>query len=162
LDLTTANSRNRREYMNKISIRHGEHEIEIEGTDKFIKDQLAEFYSRMKDMTTRVSASKIKQDILEPIPKAVGKEPTPAEFYREKGREDGISQILILGHYLEKYRGASEFTREEINKLGKEARLSKNIHGQYFTNAVKQGLLRAQGRGKYSLTLSAESALANM
>jgi hypothetical protein len=150
-------------YMNKIRIRHGEHEIEVEGSDDFVKDQLAEFYSWMKDATTRVPASKIKQEILEPIPRpAAGKEPTPAEFYRLRGREDGMSQILILGKYLEQYRGVSEFTREDINKLGKEAKLPKDVHGQYFTNAVKQGLLRMLGRGKYSLTLSAESTLASM
>lgn len=149
--------------MNKIRIRHGEHEIEIEGPDDFIKAQLTEFYSRMKDATTRVPASKIRQEILEPTPKvAIGKEPTPAEFYREKGREDGISQILILGKYLEMFRGVSEFSREDINQLGGEAKLSKDIHSQYFTNAVKQGLLRGHGRGKYSLTLSAESTLAGM
>jgi hypothetical protein len=147
--------------MNKLRIRHGDHEIELEGSDKFIKDQLAEFYSRMKE--TRVPASKIKQDIFEPAPKPVpGKEPTPAEFYRAKGREDGISQILILGKYLEDYRGMSEFSREDINNLGKEAKLPKSIHGQYFTNAVKQGLLRAHGRSKYSLTLSAESIISSM
>lgn len=149
--------------MNKIRIKHGEHEIEVEGSDDFIKDQLLEFYSRIKAASTRVPASKIREDILEPLPKAVaGKEPTPAEFYREKGRKDRTSQILILGKYLEEHRGLSEFTREDINGLAKEVKLPKDIHGQYFTNAVKQGLLRVHGRGRYSLTLSAESALASM
>ena len=30
--------------MNKIKIKHGDHEIEVEGDDRFIKAQLAEFY----------------------------------------------------------------------------------------------------------------------
>ncbi len=149
--------------MSKIRIKHGEHEIELDGSDDFIKAQLADYYSRMKDAVTRPPASKIKQDILEPPSAPAGeKEPTPAEFYREKGKEDGISQILILGKYLEVYRGMSAFSREDVNKLGKEARLPKDIHSQYFSNAVKQGLLRMHSRGKYSLTLSADSTLSSM
>lgn len=149
--------------MNKLRVKHGDHEIEVEGTDKFIKSQITEFYSKIEEVGTRLPTSKIKQDILGVTTKPPsGKEPTPAEYYRQKGREDGISQILILGKYLEEYRGMSEFSREDVNKLGKEAKTSKNIHGQYFTNAVKQGLLRSHGRGKYSLTLSAESVISSM
>ncbi|NLZ03647.1 MAG: hypothetical protein GXY19_00560 [Phycisphaerae bacterium] len=149
--------------MSRIRVRHGDHEIELDGPDEFIKAQLADFYSRLKESVGRLPVSKIKQEILEPAPKPVGgKEPTPAEFYRQKGKEDGISQILILGKYLEEYRGISEFSRDDVNKLSKEVKLSKDIHGQYFTNAVKQGLLRSHGHGKYSLTLSAESTLSSM
>ena len=149
--------------MGKIHIRHGENEVELDGSDEFIKAQLADFYSRIKDAPTRPPASKIKEQILESTPKpAGGKEPTPAEFYRQKGKEDGISQILILGKYLEEFRGMSEFSHDDVNKLSKEAKLPKDIHGQYFTNAVKQGLLRTHGHGKYSLTLSAESTLSSM
>jgi hypothetical protein len=149
--------------MSKIRIRHGEHEVELDGSDDFIKAQLTDFYWRINESKNRPPNSKIKQEILEPPAKRTGdKEPTPAEFYRMKGKEDGISQILIFGKYLEEYRGLSEFSREDVNKLGKEVKISKDIHGQYFTNAVKQGLLRVHGHGKYSLTLSAESTLSSM
>lgn len=149
--------------MNKLKVKHGDHEIEIEGADNFIKAQLAEFYTKIQDMGTRPAASKIRHEILDtPVKPPAGKEQTPAEYYRQKGREDGVSQILILGKYLEEYRGMSEFSREDVNNLGKEAKLSKNIHSQYFTNAVKQGLLRSHGKSKYSLTLSAESVISSM
>ena len=94
--------------------------------------------------------------------KPIGKAQTPAEFFKSKGKADGISQILIFGKYLEEYRNMSEFSQADINKVVKEAKLPKDIHGQYFTNAVKQGLLRSHGGGKYSLTLSAESVLSAM
>jgi hypothetical protein len=149
--------------VNKVRIKHGDNEIELEGTDNFIKTQLSEFYSKIQGISGRPSTSKIKQEILDlPAKRHSGKEPSIAEYYRQKGREDGISQILILGKYLEEFRGMSEFSREDINNLGREAKLSKNIHGQYFTNAVKQGLLRSHGRSKYSLTLSAESVISGM
>jgi len=146
--------------MSKIRVRHQDHEIEVEGSDGFIEKHLELFYERIGKITVSIQPSQFKKEILEsPQKKTSGKAPTPAEFYTSKGKTDGVSQILIFGKYLEEYRNVSEFQREDINKLTKEAKLPKNIHSQYFTNAVKQGLLRSHGHRKYSLTLSAESVL---
>jgi len=149
--------------MNKIRIQHGDHEIELEGSDEFIEKHLNEFYERIGSMSISAPSSKLKKEISEQTPKKVsGKVPTPAEFYQLKGKTDGVSQILIFGNYLEEYKNISEFSRQEINKLAKEAKLPKDIHTQYFTNAVKQGLLRSHGHAKYSLTLSAENVISAM
>ena len=147
--------------MGKVRIRHGDHEIEVDGADAFIKKHLAEFYERIGPVAMNPSAS-IKQQLLAtPDTKKPAKLPTPAEFYKSKGKTDGISRILIFAKYLEDFEGNPDFTVNDINKLAKSAKLSKDIHGQYFSNAVKQGLLRKTGR-KYSLTLSAEEVLASM
>lgn len=151
--------------MNKLRISHGDHEIEVEGTDQFIKKQLTDFYEKVASLPSRPSAASVKQGILQPVSKTKpARHMTPAEFYKQKakGKADGISRILIFGKYLEEYRGVSEFSRQEINNLAKETRLPKDIHTQYFTNAVKQGLLRSHGRSRYSLTLSAESIISAM
>lgn len=146
--------------MGKIRVRHRDHEIELEGSDEFIEKHLETFYERIGKIPTSMPSSQLKKEILEPpLKKPAGKAPTPAEFYKSKGKTDGVSQILIFGKYLEEYRHVSEFSKKDINKLVKDAKLPKDIHGQYFTNAVKQGLLRSHGQGKYSLTLSAESVL---
>jgi hypothetical protein len=149
--------------MSKIRVRHGDHEIELDGTDNFIKKQLDDFYSRIHISPIAATAGDLKERIFEASSKKVkGIVPTPAEYYKLKGKTDGISQILIFGKYLEEYRGVTEFARQDINKIVKDAKLSKDIHGQYFTNAVKQGLLRTVGKGKFSLTLSAEDVLRSM
>jgi hypothetical protein len=149
--------------MGKIRIRHGENEIELEGTDKFIKKQIDAFYEKIQRTPFVSAPATLKQDIQASAErKPIGKVPTPAEFYKSKKRTDGIAQILIFGKYLEEFRGQAEFSRQDINKMATDARIGKNIHGQFFTNAVKQGLLRNLGRGNYSLTLSAEEALASM
>jgi len=146
--------------MAKVRVRHRDHEIEIEGTDDFIRQHLEAFYDRIGSISPSASPSELKKEILKPpMKKTTGKAPTPAEYYKSIGKTEGISQILIFGRYLEEYRDVSEFTRSDINKLVKEAKLPRDIHSQYFTNAVKQGLLRSHGAGKYSLTLSAESIL---
>lgn len=151
--------------MNKIRIRHGENEIEVEGENKFIQKQIEEFYKKIASLPSRITPTSLKQEILEPISKvSSARHMTPAEFYnlKSKGKTDGITNILIFGKYLEEFRGISEFSRQDINELASKAKLSKDIHTQYFTNAVKQGLLRSHGRSRYSLTLSAESVVATM
>jgi hypothetical protein len=146
--------------VDKIRLRHCDHEIELEGSNEFIEKHLASFYDHIGTMPVAPAAYLKKE--LELPKKPSGKAQTPAEYYKSKGKTDGISQILIFGRYLEEYMNISEFSQQEINNVAKDAKLSKDIHGQYFTNAVKQGLLRSHGRGKYSLTLSAETALSAM
>lgn len=149
--------------MGKIRIRHGDNEIELEGTDAFIKKHIDSFYQRIQHAPQVWAPATLKQDIqTSAAKKPAGKVPTPAEFYKSKNRSDGIAQILIFGKYLEDFRSQSEFTRQDVNKIAKEAKIPRDIHGQYFSNAIKQGLLRNLGRAKYSLTLSAEEALATM
>ncbi|MDO8136776.1 MAG: hypothetical protein Q6354_03965 [Candidatus Brocadiales bacterium] len=149
--------------MSKIRVRHGENEIELDGTDDFIKKHLDDFYSRIRVTSSGETMTTLKEKIFEASSKKTrGKVPTPAEYLKAKGTTDRILQILIFGKYLEEFREISEFSPQEINSVAKEARLSKDIHTQYFTNAVKQGLLRSLGGGKYTLTLSAEDALRPM
>jgi hypothetical protein len=149
--------------MPKIRIRHGENEIELDGELDFIAQHLKSFYERLGLVGGKTSPATLKQDILSSDkPKEKGSIPTPVEFYKSKGKTDSISQILIFGKYLEQYMDKPEFTRSDINGLTAKAKFSKDIHSQYFTNAVKQGFLRTHDGGKYSLTLSAEELLAAM
>lgn len=146
--------------MGKIHLRHGDYEIELEGNDQFIKKHLEQFYERLGGAIG--TGATIRQRLSESIPsQGISKTPTPAEYYKSKGKVDGVSKILVFAKYLEQYENISEFTMKDINRVVKDARLSRNIHSQFFTNAVKQGLLRKQGQ-KYSLTLSAEETLASM
>jgi hypothetical protein len=152
--------------MSKIRIKHFEHEIEVEGDDAFIKNHLNDFYKRIKFSTQNSIEFNFDGNTTTAITRpSLKKETTPAEFFKKianSNKTEGINQILIFGKYLEEISGKAEFTKKEINDVVKQAKLAKNIHPQYFTNAVKQGLLRASGNGKYSLTLSAETALSSI
>lgn len=145
--------------MGRIRLRHGDNEIELDGTDAFIQKQLEQFYARIGGGAA--AKVPIREQLLSGAAphKTGGKPPTPAEFYKQKGKTDGVSQILVFGKYVEEFRDKPDFTPKELNAVAKEAKLSRDIHPQYFANAVKQGLLRKQGQ-KYSLTLSAEELLA--
>jgi hypothetical protein len=152
--------------MSKIRIKHFEHEIEVEGDNAFIKSYLDDFYKKIKfSSQTPVEINFNENMETATTPPSLKKEITPAEFFMKitnTNKTEGINQILIFGKYLEEILGKTEFTKKEINNVVKQARLAKDIHPQYFTNAVKQGLLRASGSGKYSLTLSAETAFSSI
>ncbi len=149
--------------MPKLRIRHGENEIELDGELDFIAAQLKSFYERLGLVGGKTSPATFKQELLSTEkPKTEGVAPTPAEFYKSKERTDGLSQILIFGKYLEQFMDKPEFTRADINEIAGQVKLSKDIHSQYFTNAVKQGLLRVHDGSKYSLTLSAEEVISSM
>lgn len=149
--------------MSKIRLRYRDYEIEVEGTDEFIQKQLEDFHNQLEILGAKPISAAIKEEILgKPKKKKPTRVPAPAEFYRSKGKTDGISKVIIFAKYLEEYRGTAEFTRADVNKVVREAKVAKDIHAQYFTNAVKQGLLRKHSGGRYSLTLSAEEVLASM
>lgn len=151
--------------MTKIRIKHGDNEIEIEGTNEIVKRYIEKFYLRItqkKEDKTNIHPIKLQHDILKQSLKTTSQKPTPAEYYKLMGKTDGLSQVLIFGKYLDEFEGKTEFTPSELNKIANTAKISKPIHNQYFTNAVKQGLLRNQGKSRYSLTLSAEEILSAM
>jgi len=150
--------------MSKIRVRHGDNEIELEGSYDFIKKHLDDFYTRLKGKISKPSVPIFAEEFREiPSKKIEGKIPTPAEFYKSKEKKDGISTVLIIAKYLEEYRDTTEFSPKDINKVVREEiKLSRDISTVYFSRAVKQGLLRSLGYGKYTLTLSAEEALSAM
>ncbi|MFA5866765.1 MAG: hypothetical protein WC891_02200 [Actinomycetota bacterium] len=151
--------------MSRVWLRYGDNEIEVEGTDAFVKTYIEEFHSRISKERGDVVKPELKESIYKAssTEKPKQKAPTPAEYFKTKGsKADGISRVLIFGKYLEEFKAKSPFKQSDINDIAKEARLAKNIHAQYFTNAVQRGLLRAHGKGAYSLTLSADEYLSKI
>ena len=146
--------------MAKVRHRFGENEIEVEGDAKFIKTQLDEFFEKVRGLKIGITKKEDLTAKIAEVPKPK-KVRSPREFYREKNPSSGTEKLIVLAKYLEDYRSISEFKPENINKLAKETKI-KDIHPQYFTLAVQQGLIRTIGKGKYSLTLSGEDAVIAM
>jgi hypothetical protein len=90
-----------------------------------------------------------------------GKVLSPAEYYRQKSPAGGTETLIVLAKYLDEFRNKSDFTKKDLQSIAQEAKL-RAIHGQYFVNAVKQGLLRSLGRGTYGLSISGEDTVAAM
>ena len=146
----------------RVRYKIGDHEIEVEGSQKFIRQQLKEFFVRVGGSQLG-EAARARHELPEKIAEASrrGKAPTPVEFYRSKDPKSGTARLIVLAKYLEDLRSQPEFKPTDINKLAREAKIA-DIHAQYYTTAVRQGLLRTVGKGKYSLTLSGEDVVLSM
>ncbi|HTX13706.1 MAG TPA: hypothetical protein VMD77_00315 [Candidatus Baltobacteraceae bacterium] len=142
----------------RVYWRIGDREIEVEGDNAFIDKHLKTYFERLgqepprlpKDLPSKIVA----------VAKS-GKVLSPAEYYRQKNPKGGTETLIVLGKYLDEFRNKSDFTRKDINALAHEAKIQE-IHAQYYANAVKQGLLRSLGAGKYGLSISGEDAVAAM
>jgi hypothetical protein len=136
----------------------GDQEIEVEGDSTFITKQLKMFFDRL-GYTPQSSTKDLPSKIVA-VAKS-GKALSPAEYYRQKSPNGGTETLIVLAKYLDEFRNKSDFTRKDIKTIAQEAKLSR-LHAQYYSNAVKQGLLRSLGRGTYGLSISGEDAVAAM
>jgi len=151
----------------RVRFRIGDSEVEVEGDPKFVDKYLNKFLERIgvlfREGPTFYGGGSAKVDLPSQIATAAKskKAPSPAEFYLAKKPDSGTETLVVFAKYLEDFRSQPEFKLTDINKIAKEAK-TKDIHSQYLTYAVKQGLVRPVGKGKYGLTLSGESAVAAM
>ena len=149
---------------NRIKVRVGDCEIELEGEAKFIEKELAKFYERASAQNMR--SVQIGTAVGESVQSRVNaatptKDLSPSEFLRRAAPKGGTEQLLALSHYLEQNHGVKDFSKQEVRALCSEAKL-KDLHPQYFILAVKQGLLRGTAKGRYALTLTGEDAVSKM
>jgi hypothetical protein len=144
---------------NRIKVRVGDSEIELEGDAKFIESQLAKFYEKVGPSAAPSRATESVQSRVNAATPT--KELSPAEFVRRAAPKGGTEQLLALAHFLERNRGAKDFSRQDVKSLCAEAKL-KDLHAQYYSLAVQQGLLRVASKGRYGLTLTGEDAVSKM
>ncbi|HKV05060.1 MAG TPA: hypothetical protein VJO53_08145 [Candidatus Acidoferrales bacterium] len=136
----------------------GDQEIEVEGDNALIQKQLKLFFDRLGP-TSRSVPTDLPSKIVAAAKS--GRAPSPAEFFRQKSPNGGTETLIVLAKYLDEFRSKSEFTTKDVKELTREAKLSP-IAGQYYVNAIKQGLLRSLGRATYGLSISGEDAVAAM
>jgi len=143
---------------NRVFWKIGDREIEVEGDKAFIQKHLKTFLDSVglapaqpsKDLPSKIVAAAKSSKIL-----------SPAEYFRQKSPNGGTEILIVLGKYLEEFRNKTEFTRKDIKAVAQEAKVSPP-HAQYYSNAVKQGLLRAIGRATYGLSITGEDAVGAM
>jgi hypothetical protein len=143
----------------RVRLRLGENEIEVEGDEKFVEAQVQRFIKRMGGTTTSTPPPDLPAKIVAAAKPTTA--PAPAEYYRQKKPKGGTETLLVLAKYLEDFRSQNQFSVTEINRLAAEAKI-KDVHTQYFTRAVQQGLTRSVGKSKYALTISGEDAVVSM
>jgi hypothetical protein len=145
--------------MEKLRLRVGEYELEVEGEQAFIEKHLAAFDQRITGALG--GKDQLAQSIQKKTPQRVeSRVLSPAEFYKQKRPDGGTKTLVVLGTYLRDQRSQANFRRADINSLCEEVRI-KHVHPQYYTLAVKQGLLMGTENG-FSITLTGDELVERM
>jgi len=147
----------------RIRLKIGDNEIELEGNDEFIKQHLKSFvekYAHVKPEVLKTGAANLPAKVT--VVSDSGKKAlAPAEYVRQKNPRGGTEELIVLAKYLEDNETLSEFTVKDINRVAKAAKIGK-VDNSYYPLAVKQGLLNRIKHGRYQLTLTGEDAVLNM
>ncbi len=144
----------------RLRLKIGENEIELEGDEKFIEKHLKCFLDgQVCKIRTEVpiGGAKLSTKISSPSGKPE-KGLSIAEYVRAKKPKTGTDILIVLAKYLEDYKSLSEFGGIDIDKLGRDGKLKK-VEKAYYGLAVKQGLLNKIKRNRYQLTLSGEDVV---
>jgi hypothetical protein len=138
--------------MEKLRLKIGDHELEVEGEQSFIEKHLAAFDQRIAGLA--VKKATVREEFKRSVQGVEGRTLSPAEFYKQKRPDGGTKTLVVLGSFLRDYRKQATFKRGDINALCEEVRI-KHIHGQYYTLAVQQGLLM-EADGGFTVTLTGD------
>jgi hypothetical protein len=144
--------------MEKLRLKIRDCELEVEGEQTFIEKHLAAFDERIASLYP-------KKEIFSEMPRkdvqrTDGRSLSPAEFYKQKRPDGGTQALTALASFLRDYRGQAIFKRGDIGALCEEVRI-KPVHGQYYTLAVKQGLIM-ETNGGFSVTLTGDELVERM
>ncbi len=146
----------------KLRLKIGENEIELEGDIKFIETYLKFFLDSQG--IARQSLVELKGKPGLPAKVYVTKQKkamSPAEYIREKKPNGRTEFLIVFAKYLDEYKSLSEFSKKDIASVVRLAKV-KPIEGAYYALAVKQGLLNKLSHGRYQLTMSGEDAVSAM
>lgn len=147
----------------RLRLKIGENELEIEGDKAFIKQYLNSFLDKLefpKSPRQKIDLKKANQQI-EATGEKSKKTLAPAEFVRQKNPQGGTEKLIVLAKYLEDYEKLNEFKSKDINRITRLAKIGK-IEAAYYPLAVKQGLLNKIQHGCYQLTLTGEDTVLAM
>ena len=126
----------------RLRLKIGENEIEIEGDKAFIKQYLNSLLDKLdspKAPGQRIDGHKPTQQI-ETMSDKAKKTLAPDEFVRQRNPKGGTEKLIVLAKYLEDYEKLNEFKSKDINRISRLAKIGK-IDAAYYPLAVKQGLL---------------------
>ena len=153
----------------KIRIKAGDIEVEFEGTEKFIKEELLELVSSVTELKPEFihvpgASSQVSVES-QPEPAATGLRLSAENIAAKLGVNVGRDLLVAAAVKLQLGDGKAIFTRKEVLEEMKTAAsyFSESTHTKNLTAMLKalitDDLINETSKGKYSLTASAKSNL---
>jgi len=136
----------------RIRIRHGEHELEIEGDRDFVTQTYSDLKVEVLDVALAQRVPKADTDKVT-SPELIS-EPGPslANFLKQKEAKSHADKVITIAVYLYRYRNIKEFTATDIETCYQEAllKMPKNINDRINANR-KKGYIDLTGNEREGL-----------
>ncbi len=148
--------------MSKIRIRVGDIEIEFEGSEEFIKEQIPELLQEIADMKGPFIKEEAEEMSTDEHQKFID---LSVETIAEKiGVKTGKELVVATAAYLTFAKNLPSFSRREILNAMKDAshhyqkNYSKNL-SRYLQPLLRDGVLNQTSSGTYALSAAARKEL---
>ncbi len=152
--------------MSKIRIRVGNIEIEFEGSEEFIREQIPEILQDVAEIGT-IPLGKEQEEIADELPQEEHDKfanLSTTTIARKLGAKTGKDLAIAASAYLTFVENEPAFHRRKILEAMKSAtpyyqqNYSKNL-SRYFQQLVKDGTLNITASGTYALSAKARKDL---
>lgn len=139
--------------MNRIRIKQGDRELEIEGEAGFVEAHLE------KLMGAAFGAAPVAPEGREEIRRvpasfAVQKNLSLDDFIELKGPQDLVDRLLVLAYYQEKYEATIAYSLAELSTLWEAQWPELVLAEETWQAAIDRGYLQWQEDGRLTLSFS--------
>lgn len=123
----------------RIRIRHGEHELEIEGDKEFVTQTYSDLKGEVLGVAPAQRVPKTDTDEITPPEPTDEPGPSLANFLKQKKAKSHADKVITIAVYLYRYRKHEEFTATDIERCYQEAllKMPKNINDRINANRRK-------------------------
>ncbi|OLE74932.1 hypothetical protein AUG19_07250 [archaeon 13_1_20CM_2_54_9] len=142
-----------------VKLAIGNFSVEVSGDKEYVDKKVEELANRFLT-SWRPSSAEPAQASRAPV-EVGGKKTSPAEYLKKSTAKNQNDRALLLGYYLEKTQGVSNFTSSEIGQLGKDAKQPFANPSDAVAKLTARGLMMSagdkEGQRAYALTASGET-----
>lgn len=144
--------------MNRIRIKQGDRELEIEGEAGFVEQHLEKLMGATFGAAP-VAAVQATPEVREEIRRvpasfAVKKNLSLDDFIELKGPQDLVDRLLVLAYYQEKYEATIAYTLAQLTTLWEEQWPELPLVEETWQAAIERGYLQWQEDGRLTLSFS--------
>lgn len=138
--------------MNRIRIKQGDRELEIEGEAAFVEAHLERLMGLITGAAPQAAAEPREEIRRVPASFAVKKNLSLADFIELKAPQHLVDRLLVLAYYQERYEAAIAYTLDELSTLWEAHWPELPLAEDTWQAAVEKGYLQRQEDGRLTLS----------
>lgn len=141
--------------MNRIRLKQGDRELEIEGEASFIEAHLEKLMGVAFGGAPSASGAAPQEEIRRvPASFAVKKNLSLSDFIALKEPQNLVDRLLVLAYYQEKYEATIAYTLAELTSLWEAQWPELPLEEETWQAALERGYLQWQDDGRLTLSFA--------